>query len=211
MKMNIEFPKSYIAWDLETSGLDFCRDRILEIGAAKVVDGVIVERKNWVLQNNIEIPAEITAITGITKELIDTEGRDPKQCMDEFIGYIMPGLKPHLTHNGIRFDIPFLAEQASQILELKFADFELLKNELYRMAIDSAVLAKARKLTGTERNWNESFKTWADRVMEIRAYGVKYNVGICCEEFGIDKSKVAQHRALGDVELTNEIYKKLIS
>jgi len=83
-----------------------------------------------------------------------------------------------------------------------------LLDALYDRALDTAVFVKAGKLN-MPRLWNESFKEWSDRVMNTIAKGVKYNVTICCEEMGIDMTKVAQHRALGDVELTNEIYKKI--
>lgn len=207
--MNIIYPKSYVAWDLETSGLDPAHDRILEIGAARVENGEIVERKSWLLQNNIDIPAEVTAIHGITNEIIAAEGRDPRECMEEFLAYLEPGRRPHLTHNGIWFDIPFIAEQAVRILELKMADFEKLRDSLYETAIDTAVIVKAGKID-MARMWNEDFKDWADRVMGTKAFGVKYNVGLCCEEMGIDKTKVTQHRALGDIELTHEIFKRVI-
>jgi len=54
------------------------------------------------------------------------------------------------------------------------------------------------------------FKDFANRVLGSKQYyGVKYSVDACCEDFKIDKSKVTRHRALGDCELTNEIYKNL--
>ena len=45
--------------------------------------------------------------------------------------------------------------------------------------------------------------------MNIRAYGVKYNLGLCCEEMEVDKSNITLHRASGDVYLTYELYKKI--
>jgi DNA polymerase III epsilon subunit-like protein len=204
------YPKSYIAWDLETSGLDFENDRILEIGAAIVRNGEITERKSWILNNGIQVPEEITQLTGITQELIEKEGRDPKLCLDEFLA-LLNGAGGHLTHNGMRFDIPFLIAQARHYNagQLSEEEYELFHTHLRATAIDTAVLVKASKL-GEKRMWNESFREFADRVMEIRAYGVKYNVGICCEEMGIDRSAITQHRALGDVELTHEIFKKIV-
>ena len=47
--------------------------------------------------------------------------------------------------------------------------------------------------------------------MNTFAKGVKYNVAICCEELGVDRTGITQHRALGDCELTHEIYKKLLN
>ena len=36
----------------------------------KVVDGAITEQKSWILNHGIEIPLEITQLTGITPEII---------------------------------------------------------------------------------------------------------------------------------------------
>lgn len=210
--MKLAFPTDYIVWDLETSGLKVGDGaRILEIGAARVVNGAIVERKSWLLNHNIEIPDFITAINGITKEMIDAEGVDPKKAMDEFFSFFPIGNTPHLTHNGIRFDIPFLVDSAALIYpEATFGRLEGLSGKLYASAIDTAVLVKGKKLE-MERQWSESFKEYADRVMQIMAKGVKYNVETCCAELDISMEGVTQHRALGDVELTNEIYTRLVT
>ncbi len=207
------FPRSYIAWDLETSGLDPITCKILEIGAARVEDGVILETRSWLLNWDIEIPEVITGITGITKELIQAEGRDPIECLREFLSFmgVAKGeeVHPHLTHNGIKFDIPFLVE--AMLRNSIYSDIEIvtLKSLLNNQAIDTAVLVKGKKINAL-RKWNETFYEYAGRVMNVRAPGVKYNVGICCDEMGIDRSTVTQHRALGDVQLTHEIYKKFL-
>lgn len=207
--MEIEYPHSYIAWDLETTGLDPRVDKILEIGAARIENGEVKERKSWLLNHGIEIPEGATAIHGITKAMIDAEGRDPKEAMDEFFRFFVVGSTPHLTHNGIRFDIPFLVESASQIYGCTLGKSEDLRARLYSSAIDTAVLVKGRKLE-MDRMWNESFKEYADRVMQVMAKGVKYSIATCCEELEIQVD-VQQHRALGDIELTHEIYRRLIA
>ena len=205
----MKYPSRYIAWDLETDGFNAALgNHILEIGAALVVDGVITEKKSWLLNHNVEIPAHITAINTITKELLDKEGIDPKQALNEFFAFFKVG-EPHLTHNGIRFDIPFLVESANVIYGLSAAQKVDLAARLNATAIDTAVIVKGKKLE-LEQNWNETFKQYADRVMEIRAAGVKYNVALCCEELEIPTEGVQMHRALGDVELTHEIFKRII-
>ncbi|HOB90296.1 MAG TPA: hypothetical protein PKG74_03150, partial [Candidatus Colwellbacteria bacterium] len=135
--------------------------------------------------------------------------RDPVECLDEFLA-MMNGCEKHLTHNGFRFDIPFVIEQARRLGAGGLNEEELssFESKLYRTGVDSAVLFKASKLN-LSRGIGESFKQFADRVMEIRAYGLKYNVGVCCDELGIDRSNIKQHRALGDVALTLEIYRKM--
>lgn len=206
----IIYPTSYIVWDLETNGFKAPENKILEIGLFKIENGVVVDTKRWVLNYGIEISAEITAINGMTKEIIDAEGRDPKVCLEEFLQYVRES-KANLTHNGVRFDIPFLVDSVLGTLGETWTieRIEKLRSHLESTALDTAVFVKGGKL-GMSRLWNESFKQYADRVMNTIARGVKYNVGICCQELGIDMSKATQHRALGDVEFTNEIFKALL-
>lgn len=208
MHKTIEFPKSYIAWDLETDGFDGNKNHILEIGMFNVYNGEVTDKKRWVLNHNIEIPEEITAINGMTKAIIDAEGMDPKQGLEEFLEYVK-GSDANLTHNGVKFDIVFLVNHVRVVLGWDEERLTKLTNHLNRTSIDTAVMFKSN-LIGCKRNWNESFYSFATRCMQVIAKG-KYNLGVCCDELGIDRSKVTQHRALGDVELTNEIYKIMIN
>lgn len=52
--------------DLETTGLDPARDRVLELGALFVEDGRIVGRVERMFSSEVPVPAEITALTGLT-------------------------------------------------------------------------------------------------------------------------------------------------
>jgi len=210
--MKTEYPSTYLVWDLETSGLQKENCQILEIGCARVdFGGQIKERKSWILNHSIEIPEKITEITGITKELIDKEGVEPKAAFKEFLDIILSYQdRAHLTHNGIRFDIEWLAYHIAKTFGWTVGQHKDFLNVLHNTAIDTAVFMKAKKLK-MDRKWNESYSDFAKRVMNVFAKGVTYNVKVCCEELGVDMENIAQHRALGDVELTNEIYKKLMA
>ncbi len=205
----IQYPNTYLVWDLETSGLVKEECKILEIGCITVHGGEIIERRNWILNWGIEIPQLITDLTGITKELIDAEGKDPKTCIEEFLSILLSNQEAaHLTHNGLRFDIEWLAYHAAKTLGWTVGEHKQFLDSLNQRAIDSAVFVKAKKLD-MQRQWNETFHAWGMRVMNRIAKGVKYNVALCVEELGIDASKVTAHRALGDCEMTHEIYKRV--
>lgn len=201
----IEWPSDYIVWDLETTGIDHKTCHIVEIGAIQVENGAVIQSWQWILDNDVEIPAEAAAIHGIDNDVVKEEGRDPKDCLSEFIDILNPGNIPNITHNGYRFDIPWLVHHTIQELG---GDEDELRRLLHAGMIDTAALVKGAKL-GLQRRFDESMKDYAARVMNIIAKGVKYNVTQTCEEIGIDMDGITTHRAGGDVLLTNEIYKHM--
>ena len=71
MKLNLKRP--IVFFDLETTGVDTAKDRIVEISMVKVMpDGeqIVKTRK---LNPGMHIPAEATAIHGITDEDVKDE------------------------------------------------------------------------------------------------------------------------------------------
>ena len=58
--------QTFVAVDLETTGLRPKYDRILEIGALKVVNGELVETFQTFVDPRMQIPERITELTGIT-------------------------------------------------------------------------------------------------------------------------------------------------
>ena len=201
----MKYPNNYVVWDLETTGFSFTDNKIIEIGAMIVENEEVVGTFEKLLNHGIEIPEEITKLTGISEKDLKEKGEDPRKTFLDFFE-VLKSSEMNITHNGFKFDIPFLVESLRPLLkEEELIEF---RKKMYSQSLDTAVLYKARKLE-KQRLWNQSFGDFAKEVMNIRAYGVKFNVGIACEELGIDKSKVTQHRAIGDVELTHEIFKKI--
>lgn len=193
-----------IIWDLETTGFVAPESRILEIGAF-IIRGDVIEHRQWVLNNQCEIPEKITEITGITKEIIEAEGKDPKECLEEFLP-LLKAAKKNVTHNGIRFDIPFLVAYAEDVLKLLGTQKGELSELLRERAFDTAVYFKASKLRYVQNNY-ESYIEFAERVMNTRAVGLKFNLLLCCQEKGVDMTGITLHRAMADVQMTHELYK----
>lgn len=192
------YPKEYCVFDFETTGLDPYTCKILEIGALKVSPGQPDEQFTCLINWGIPVPEEITKITGITQQEIEEKGIDPDEARQQFMTFI-DGL-PLIGHNIRNFDLQFLA----QFVGFTGGEWDdYLQNYL-----DTAAMYKAKKL-GTDRYWDETFNDFTERVMNTKAFGVKFNVGIACEELQISKDGLTQHRALADVILTNEIFKKL--
>lgn len=100
--------KSYTAVDLETTGLSPENDKILEIGAVKVVDGKVMDRYSVFVDAGRRIPPKIQELTGITEDMI-VGGRKPEEAVAEFIEFNEG--RPILGHN-IPFDYGFLKQCA---------------------------------------------------------------------------------------------------
>lgn len=195
-----------VIWDLETTGFVAPECKILEIGAFLVNDIGEVIQKHWVLDNKVEIPQNIIEITGITPDIISAEGRDPEECLLEFLKYLTKA-KKNVTHNGVKFDIPFLVETVADVLKYTPEQKKELETFLRMTAFDTAARFKADKI-GTVQYPEETFVDYAERVMSQKVFGLKFNLGVCCDHYGIDRSNVTQHRALGDVELTHKLFNK---
>lgn len=100
--------KDFVVLDLETTGLTPKTDRILEIGAIKVVDGEVKERYSTFINPQMEIPPRITSLTGITEAMVKDAPR-----RDEAVRTLVEFCKdlPLLGHN-ILFDYSFVKHDA---------------------------------------------------------------------------------------------------
>ncbi|MDO4261269.1 MAG: exonuclease domain-containing protein [Eubacteriales bacterium] len=100
--------RDYIALDVETTGLNPGRDKVLEIGAVRVRDGVEAETFQTLIDAGTPVPERIQELTGITDEM-RRMGRRPEQVYPEFVEFC--GDLPVLGHN-VQFDFGFLKQGA---------------------------------------------------------------------------------------------------
>ncbi|MCK5388079.1 MAG: 3'-5' exonuclease [Candidatus Izimaplasma sp.] len=99
----------YIVFDIETTGLDTLNDRIVELGAIKVEDGVVVDEFDKLINPGITIPPIVTAINGITNEMVENE--DYPGVVLSYFNKFIEGADFLIGHNAIRFDYPFLLSE----------------------------------------------------------------------------------------------------
>jgi DNA polymerase III subunit epsilon len=106
--MNLKLEKPIAFFDLETTGLQVAKDRIVEISILKVFPNGNKESKTWLVNPTIPIPAETTLIHGISNEKVASEPTF-KQLASEI---------EEILHNcdlggfnSNRFDIPLLTEE----------------------------------------------------------------------------------------------------
>ena len=106
MKLNLKNP--IIFFDLETTGLDVANDRIVEIAYIKVYPNGNEESFTYRINPERPIPAESTAVHGITDEDIKdcpTFKQMANKIAADFKGCDLAG------YNSARFDLPMLAEE----------------------------------------------------------------------------------------------------
>lgn len=118
----------FIAIDLETTGLDPKKDRVIEIGAVKFIKGEPVKEFVSFVNPKRPIPAQISDLTGITdKDVVEAPVfSDIADSLLEFISYL------YICGHQVEFDYNFLNA------ELKRAGKENLKN----LQLDTAILSR---------------------------------------------------------------------
>lgn len=99
---------SYVSIDLETSGLDPKRDRILEIAAIKVVEGKAADTFETLVDAGVHLSERIISLTGISEEMTK-EGAGPAEAIKKCVEFI--GDMPILGHY-VQFDYSFLKRAA---------------------------------------------------------------------------------------------------
>lgn len=106
--MNLKLTKPIIFFDLETTGVNIAKDRVVEISILKVFPNGNKESKTWLVNPEIEIPKESSDIHGITNEKVVNEPTF-KTLAPQINAMIADADLAGFNSN--RFDIPLLAEE----------------------------------------------------------------------------------------------------
>lgn len=96
--------KSYIAFDVETTGLNPLENEIIEIGALKVRDGKVAERFMEFIKPTASISPAITSLTGITNEMV-AAARPRYSVIADFLDFCEEDV---LIGHNISFDYSFM-------------------------------------------------------------------------------------------------------
>src|SRR5207237_294556 len=122
----------YVTFDFETTDDDVATCGVVEIGAARVVNGEIVERFHSLVNPFRPISARATEIHGYTDA--DVASAAPFSArLAQFLAFV--GTDILIAHNGQHFDIPVLKRLAagdSTVASLAFYDTLLLARSLSR-------------------------------------------------------------------------------
>ena len=149
MKLNLNKP--LVVFDLETTGLDLVKDRIIQISYIKVSPDGKEERGDYLINPECEILPIITQLTGISNEDVKdkpTFKQMAKTLADKFTGCDFAGF------NSNNFDIPLLAEEFLRA----GIDFDFSKCRL----IDACTIFRKME----RRNLASAYKFYCGRKME---------------------------------------------
>ena len=102
---------TYIVFDIETTGFSSIRDRIIEIGAVKVVNGKIVDRFSTFVNPQRPIPFEITNLTSITDEMV-MGSPSIDVILPQFLEFTGDGVL--VAHNA-GFDVGFIEQNCRNL------------------------------------------------------------------------------------------------
>lgn len=116
--------QTMIIFDFETTGLDTLRDRIIEIGAIKFMDGKRVADFSTLVKPDIPLPEVASKITGITSEML--EGQPSiEQVLPDFLQFIDHSFL--VAHNA-EFDMAFLRSACQRLgYQIEYPCFCTLK------------------------------------------------------------------------------------
>lgn len=120
---NQSIDDTFVVFDIETTGFSPIKNRIIEIGAVKVVKGEITETFSEFINPGIPIPYRITKLTSITDK--DVEGAPSVEAiLPMFLEFCKGAIL--VAHNS-RFDTSFIRENAKRLgLEYDFTVVDTL-------------------------------------------------------------------------------------
>ena len=149
MKLNLTKP--LIVFDLETTGLDLAKDRIIQISYIKVFPDGTEQRENLFVNPERPIPVEVMQLTGITNEQVQDQPTFKQlstKLAQQFTGCDFAGF------NSNHFDVPMLAEEFLRA----GVDFDFSKCRL----IDAQTIFHKME----RRNLAAAYKFYCGRKME---------------------------------------------
>ena len=149
MKLNLQKP--LVIFDLETTGLDMVKDRVIQISYIKVFPDGREVRGNELVNPEKPIPDLITQLTGISDA--DVKGKPTFKQLASKLSEVFTG-SDIAGFNSNYFDIPMLAEEFLRA----GVDFDFSKARL----IDACTIFKKLE----RRNLASAYKFYCGRRME---------------------------------------------
>lgn len=139
--MELNLKNSLAFFDLETTGINIVRDRIVELSVLKVNPNQSIETKTMRINPEIPIPKETTKIHGITNEDVK-DAPTFKQVAKELAAFLLGC--DLAGYNSNRFDIPLLVEEFLRadvdfdVRNRKFIDVQVIFHKKEQRTLSAA-------------------------------------------------------------------------
>ncbi len=112
-KSLIEKANDYTVVDIETTSLDSYYGEILEISAIKVKNNKVVDQFSELIKINEEVGYFTTRLTGITNDMILSEGKELTLVLQSFKNFVRNDI---IIGHNVNFDINFLYDSMKENL-----------------------------------------------------------------------------------------------
>ena len=103
--------ESFVVFDIETTGFSPVTNRIIEIGAVKVVNGEITDRFSTFVNPEVPIPFEIEKLTSINDSMV-IDSDTIEVILPQFLEFVGDSIL--VAHNA-NFDVSFIKENAKRM------------------------------------------------------------------------------------------------
>lgn len=168
-----------VAIDLETTGFDTAKDRIIEIGAVRFSGDSVIDKWQSLVNPGFPIPSYITQLTGITNKEVDTAPTIARVVpkLREFIGDDV------LVGHNLQFDLGFLRANGLKLSNPTFDTYAIASSLLPTASrYNLTALAKLLdvQVTDAHRALNDSLVT-AELVMALSRRAENVSLEIVAE------------------------------
>ncbi len=103
------FDDTFVVFDIETTGLNCKKDKIIEIGAVKIAGGKVIDRFSAFVNPLVPIPLRISNLTGI----MDKDVIGARQIEEELVAFLAFCENAVLVAHNAEFDMGFIKKNAS--------------------------------------------------------------------------------------------------
>lgn len=193
--MNISLKKPLCVFDLETTGLQITKDRIVQIAIIKILPDGSKKDLNLIVNPEMVIPQEVIDIHGITNEHA-AKAPTFKELAPQIISFI--GDSDLAGFNSNKFDIPVLAEEFLRVnakFDLSQRAFIDVQNIFHKMEQRTLVAAYkfycGKTLENAHDAMYDTIATWEVLEKQIEQYELNTNVQALA-----DLSRAGNHKIL---------------
>ena len=141
--MTLKLTRPLCFFDLETTGVNVTKDRIIEIAVLKLHPDGTKEDKTWLVNPECPIPAQVSAVHGIYD--VDVANEPNFKALSKTI-YNFIKNSDLAGYNSDRFDIPLLAEEMLRAeINFEMSDFKSVDVQTIFHKMEQRTLSAALK------------------------------------------------------------------